>query len=120
MEDLTETASARPFGAKKSFKEWIAIRKKIDSKKEEDCKSAIVQADDLLGDILLKLKYEGTNTSERLEKVDASTIPDIKELILVHKIRNNIVFNPDFKVDYNTAKKALEAYEKALRNLEIF
>ena len=120
FEDFTETFTARPYGAKKALKEWVAIRKLIESKKEQDYKLAVIQADDLLEEILKKMGYKGENTSERLEQIDSSVLPEIKELIRVHKIRNNTVYDPDFKIDFETAKRALEVYEKSFRDLEVF
>jgi hypothetical protein len=55
-----------------------------------------------------------------LQKVTAGTLPNVEEVWEAHKIRNNIVHDPDYRLSLDEAKRALEIYEKALTDLQAF
>jgi len=120
LEDITEFSAYRPYGAKKIFKQWMAITKKLESKKESEYKLAVIEADSLLEGILKKMGYKGETLSEILEQVDASVLPNINEVKEAHKIRNNLAYDPDYHLTQELAEKTLSAYENAFRSLELF
>ncbi len=72
LEDITEFSTYRPFGAKKTFKEWGKITKKLESGKESEYKLAIIESDSLLGSILGKMGYKGETVEEKLKKIMAN------------------------------------------------
>ena len=120
LEDLIEIISYRPFGAKKAFKQWGKISKKVESGKEADYKMALIEADSLLADILKKMGYKGDNMREILEQIDARTLPNIESVWRAHKVRNNIVHDPDYDLSRDEARRNLQIYEQAFRDLEMF
>jgi len=110
----------RPSDAKKAFKQWIRIIKKLSSDKESEYKLAVIEADNLLEGSLEKNGYKGELMEDRLDKIDAIILSNKEQVLEAHKIRNNIVHNPDFTLSVDQAKKAIDIYEEAFRNLEVF
>ncbi len=120
LEDIVEFTAYRPFGAKKTFKQWARIIKRLEVGGEAEYKLAVIEADSLLNDVLQKMGYEGETIGERLEQLDSTTLPNIDQIREVHKTRNNIVHNPDYNLTLDEAKKILAIYEKTFRDLELF
>ena len=120
LEDLIEIMTYRPFGAKKTFKRWSKISKKIEVGKEADYKMALIEADGLLGDILKRMGYKGETVRDLLEQLDSKTLPNIENVWKAHKARNNIVHDPDYELTLDQARKILQIYEQAFRDLEMF
>jgi len=120
LEDFVEFGTYRPFGAKKIFKKWDKITKKLASGEESEYKLAIIEADNLLDDTLGKMEYKGETLEEKLEQLGLIILPNIEKVYQVHKIRNNVVYDPDYQLTLDQTKEALEIYEKAFRDLELF
>jgi len=120
FEDWTEFFIYRPFGVKKTFKQWAKVLKRLDTGKEADYKLAVIEADGLLGDILEKMGYKGETMAKILEQLDATILPNIEQIWEVHKIRNNVVHDPDYELSLEQARKILGIYEKSFRTLEMF
>ena len=120
LENLTEFFIYRPFGVKKTFKEWAKINKRLEAGREADYKLAIIEADSLLNDILAKMGYGGGTITDRLKQIDSNILPNINQVWEVHKIRNNVVHDPDYQLSLSQATKVLSIYEESLRHLEMF
>ena len=43
--------------------------------------------------------------------------PILNDVLTAHKIRNYIVYNPDYKLSIDSAKKILDTYEAATREI---
>lgn len=120
LEDLVEFFIYRPFGVKKTFKQWAKVTKRLGTGREAECKLAVIEADSLLNDILKKIGYSGETIAEILKQLDSAILPNIEEVWQAHKIRNNIVHDPDYHFTLDEAQKTLGIYEQALRDLEMF
>jgi len=120
LEDISEFSTNKPFGAKKPLKGWIKITKKLESGKESEYKLAIIEADNLLNNIFEKMGYKGETIEVKLKKLGPTILPDIDKIYQAHKVRNNIVYDPDYQLTLDQAKKAIDIYEKAFRDLELF
>lgn len=116
----TEFLTYRPYGVKKEFKTWTRVIKKIETGKEADCKMAVVEADDLLKEVFQKMGYSGDLLDDVLEKVNPKILPSIDRVGEAHKIRNNIVRNPDYNLTVEQARNIIRIYQKALSELEMF
>ena len=119
-EDLIETFTARPYGVKKTFKQWAKIQKRLETGKDDEYKLALIEADSLLDDILTRMGYAGDSMGDRLKQIDSTILPNIDQVWEAHKIRNNIVHDPDYKVTSELVKRAMEIYKKAFQDLEAF
>ena len=101
LEDLIEVTTYRPYGVKKTFKQWAVI-------------------DSLLNSVLQKMGFSGETIGERLKQLKSDILPNIDQVWEAHKIRNNVVHDPDYKLTLDQAKQTVAIYEKALRDLEAF
>jgi hypothetical protein len=117
--DLKEFLTYRPYKSKEFIKKWKKIKERIDSGIEAEAKLALIDADSLLDKALKEQGYSGESLGERLEKLTVEILPNLSEVLQAHKIRNNIVHDPTYKLNLEEAKNALAIYEKALTNLDV-
>lgn len=117
--DLFEFLSYRTYGTSKITKLWTKTLKRLDSPLESEHKLAIIEADDILDSSLKKIGYPGQTLEERLEKITRDTIANIEETRSVHKVRNNIVHDPDYHLAPNEARKIIDVYAQSFRDLQI-
>ena len=118
--DLVEFFSFRPYGVRKVVKDWAKITARLETGLESEHKLAVIEADSILNDILKRMGFGGEILGERLEKLTAATLPNLEQIWEAHKIRNNIVHDPDYRLTLDEARKVLGIYEQALRDLEAF
>lgn len=103
-------------GAYEANKRWKKIVKKTEDNSESGYKLAIVEADDLMHEILEDKGLEGENFEELINS-GKKTIPNFEDILSGHIIRNSIVYDPDYKLDIELAKKVLNSYEKAIKKV---
>lgn len=122
LEDWTEFFVYRPFGVKKTFKQWAKILKRLEAENETEYKLAVIEADSLLDEVLNKMGIEGEVLGEKLKqlKLKPGILPNFEEIRQAHKIRNNIVHDPDYRLNLAEAKKVVSIYEQTFRGLEMF
>jgi hypothetical protein len=120
FEDAEEMSSYKSGGEKKMFKDWKKITNRLDSQIEPEYKLAILEADDLVDGVFAKMGYSGSAMAEKINKMDISILPNMSAILEAHKIRDNIVHDPDYKLDLARAKETIGVYEQALRDLEFF
>lgn len=120
LENAVEIVSYRPFGVKKTFKQWAKLIKKMEKGKDSDHKMVVIEADSILNDVLQKMGYKGETTKELLEQIDSKILPNIENIWKAHKMRNTVIHEPDYKLTLEETKKILDIYEQAFRYLEMF
>ena len=96
------------------------IKEKFSSHKENDKRLAIIEADELLNNLFRQMGYKGDSMTDKLNQLDAKTISNIDQIWQAHKLRNNIVYNPDYKLERDLADKSMDVFEKVLRELDVF
>jgi hypothetical protein len=118
--DLKAFFALQPRGLQRIFNRWKKIQNRIETGTEYEYKLAIIEADSLLNDTLEDNGFSGKTFEERIKKVDKVQLPNSEEILEVHKTRNSIVYDPDYKLEKNQAKQILEAYERGIKNIESF
>lgn len=118
--DLVEFFSFRPYGVRKVVKAWAKITARLETGLESEYKLAVIEADSMLNDILKRMGFGGETLGERLEKLTTAILPNLEQIWKAHKIRNNIVHDPDYRLTLDEARRVLGIYEQALRDLEAF
>jgi len=118
--DIVEFFSFRPYGIRKVEKDWAKITARLKTDLESEWKLATIEADSILNDILMKMGFAGETLGERLDRLTIATLPNLQQIREAHKIRNNIVHDPDYRVSLDEAKMAVGIYEQALRDLQAF
>lgn len=119
LEDLEELSSYSSPEKKRALKFWNRITTRLKSDRESEFKLAILEADDMLSKAIKRAGYEGKNIEEQLRNLNSSVLPNIKDIWEAHKIRDSIVYDDNYKVDFKTAEKALEAYKGGLEKLKV-
>ena len=120
--DLQKTikGTAMPLTSQKKMKKvWENIEKRLKNDSLSEYKLAILEADKLVDEVLLKIGYEGSNMTERLENANSKQIEELDELIKSHQIRNKIINDKNFVLDGQKAKKIIKPYHDFLEDFEI-
>lgn len=108
-----ETAKESPLGSR-----WEEIQKHLNSIKEAEWKFAVIEADSLVDYILKSAGYPGDTMGDRLKNIDKSQIVTLDGLWEAHKIRNRLAHDPSYFLRYGEAKRAVQLYEKTLKELQ--
>ena len=100
--------------------QWKKILTTVEAGGSDASLLAIIEADKLVDTALKNLKFEGEYIAERLERagkvMDLKTIDDVWR---VHRIRNNLVHTPGFKISQSQVNDVLKVYEKFLKELNV-
>ena len=99
-------------------KKWEEIEKAANMKSEMGYKMAIIEADKLLDDAFKKLMIAGSTMGERM-KVISYKYPNIRKVGEAHGIRNKISHESNFRLYDGTARKAINSYKDALKEIGI-
>ncbi len=108
------------FALNKVARYWNKVKKRLEADAESEWKLSVMEADDLLDDILFKMGYIGESVAEKLDKVTVTTLPSADDVRGAHQIRDNIVHDPDFPLSVDKARDVIEVYQKAFDELEAF
>lgn len=119
LRDVTEVLSYKPYGTRKIVKQWNKIKSRLDLSSEAEHKLAVIEADNLLNETLERMGYDGDTVGEKLKQITSLRLPNIDQILEVHKIRNNIVYDPDYQLSLDQGQRALEIYEKTLQELQV-
>jgi len=118
LQDLVEFLSFKSYGLRKVSQTWKKIIKRLEKFSESETKLAIIEADDLLNEILERMGYSGETLGEKLKQLSEVILPNLDEVLEAHKIRSNIVHDPTYRLSSGEGRRVLKIYEKALLNLE--
>ncbi|MCX6722231.1 MAG: hypothetical protein NTY04_03520, partial [Candidatus Staskawiczbacteria bacterium] len=117
LEDVTEFFSWQAYGQREMTKQWDRIRKRTESGAESDYKLAIIDADDFLAEVLDNRGYDGKSFEESINKAGRAIASILPDIISAHEVRNSIVYNQDYKISVDQAKKILDTYQSAVNNI---
>jgi len=98
---------------------WDNIVKKIEVGTPDAIKVALIDADKLVDDSLKKLGLEGEHMADRLATLFSQDLRSLDNLWKAHKIRNNLVHNPEFEITLRQARKTLDYYRDFLREIRL-
>lgn len=115
--NLKEFGHFRAAEASALLKKWKKTKLRLSKRWESEAKLAIVEADGLLNEVLERTGYQGESLEQRLEQIDQSVLPNIEQILEARKIRNEIVNDPNYKIDLSKAKQIVKIYEQALQDL---
>lgn len=117
LQDVSEFFSWQAYGLREVNKRWKDITERITIGSEKEYKLAVVHADDFLYQELQDAEFQGSTFEEMVKSAGRRLLPNWQDILQAHKIRNDIVYNVDYKLDINTAKKILDDYEKAIKSI---
>jgi hypothetical protein len=100
----------------KKDNEYI-VKKWFEIEKDKNFKNAIIEADKLLDYSLKKKGYFGS-LGEKLKKAD-SLFSNANNIWNAHKLRNKLVHEMDAGISEYEAKKAINSFKHALKDIGI-
>jgi len=119
IEHFFDVLGKADISKRRTIKGWKEIRRKLKSGKVDDLKSAILEADKILGEILRMAGYPGENLDERLEQMTPGEFSNLEELKQAHKFKVRITNEPDFVISLNEAQVIIEIYKKVFQELNL-
>jgi hypothetical protein len=100
-------------------KQWAVIEDHFYRGDENDLKVAVIEADKLLEEALRESAVRGSSLGDRLKNLKPNQFPHLDEVWQAHRLRNDIVHQPTFKLKRDLAERALKIYEEALKNFRL-
>jgi hypothetical protein len=95
---------------------WLAIEQSIAKDNTASYQMAILNADKLVDQALKDRGFKGQTMGERLKSAKAS-LPHRDNIWQAHKLRNQLAHEPDAKVSYDQARRALAQFKQTLKDL---
>ena len=117
LEDVTEFFSWQAYGSREINRQWRKIQKRAEGGTENELKLALIEADDFLNKTMEDMGYSGKTFEEMLENAGKIMLPNYAEISEAHNLRNSIVYDPDYKINTESAKKYLAIYESTIKNI---
>ena len=96
---------------------FLEIENTLDRNNALSYATVIVNADKLLDKALCEMGLPGKTMGDRLKRAGKEKFSQLNSVWHVHKLRNQIAHEHNFRVDYAQAKRALSVYKQALQDL---
>lgn len=100
-------------------KKWNKVKEKLESDNESKWKVAIIEADNIIDSLIVKMKYSGENMTERLNSINPGQIENIEDLKNAHETRNRIIHEENFHLTKEKAEEVIGWYEKFLKEFQV-
>lgn len=118
--DLQEFFMYHVSSIRRINKDWNKIIRRVKTNLGAEYKLAVIEADLLLNEVLMRLGYDGKTLLERVEKVPRTLLPDPESVRYADGVYQNIVKDPKIKLDYQETKKVIMIFHKTLSDLDAF
>jgi hypothetical protein len=95
---------------------WAYITQLIESGQESDWRSAIIESDIMLDEMLSRLGYAGDSVGEKLRAVNLKQFHTIQNAWEAHKVRNDIAHQgSQYQLSEHIAHRTIANYEAVFR-----
>jgi len=111
---LAEAKGAEEYGGK-----WQEILKLLEGREESSWRQAVIEADKFFDEIMRRLGYSGENFGDRLKQVHATEVQNLDAIWNAHRVRNSLSHDLEFKLSQDDARRAVGAYEQAMKYWEV-
>jgi len=119
--DVRSFFAWQPASVQRIARRWKRIQKRMETGIEQEYKLAVIEADDLLRDVLEEKGFKEEEAFEEIiRKAGKGLLPNMDAILEAHKVRNFIVHDPNYKLDVDAAKHLLDIYEEGIKNIESF
>lgn len=119
VEESLESILTEPKGAEEYSGKWQEILNLLEGREESSWRQAVIEADKFFDEIMRRLGYSGENFGERLKQVHATEVKNLDAIWDSHRVRNSISHDIEFKLSQDEARRAVGAYEQAMRDWEV-
>ncbi|MDP3958442.1 MAG: hypothetical protein Q8Q36_03210 [bacterium] len=94
---------------------WPVVEERVNSANPSDWKLAVLEADNMLDDMVRRMGFRGENLGERLMAVEPSDFSSIQSAWEAHKVRNRIAHEGSFVLSQREARRIVNLYEEVFR-----
>lgn len=99
---------------------WLHIESLANSASASDWRTAIIEADIMLDDLLMKQGYVGEGIGEKLKNADATEFKTLQDAWEAHKVRNQIAHEgSSFDLSDMLARRTISRYENVFREFKM-
>lgn len=103
---------------KEIHRAWRAVLEQLASENASDWKLAVMSADAVTDEALIDIKLEGETMADRLKTLGESRRLRSYETVWdAHKVRNEIAHDPRRLLSQEEARRVIQYYEEALKEL---
>ena len=95
---------------------WLKIENSLVKNNPATFNLSILEADKLFDQAMKEKGFGGDTMGNRLKNA-GSSLKNRNAVWSAHKLRNAIAHEPDFRLSYENAKKALNNYKNGLKDL---
>jgi uncharacterized membrane protein len=99
---------------------WKRIDNYVRSENPSDWKIAILEADNLLEEVITQMGYQGDTFGEKLKSIKPAQFPYLDHAWEAHKFRNDIAHgSSDRPLAHSEANRIIGLYERVFRELKV-
>lgn len=113
---ITLGKRGKPLAVDKYRVRWMSIEHSLVKDQPATYHMAILNADKLVEQALKDRGVPGQTMGERLKSAKAQ-FTRLDALWNAHKLRNQVAHEPDVKISYDQARRALAGFKRALKDL---
>lgn len=97
---------------------WERVEGYMTSLNSSDWKIAILEADNILDQVVERMGYKGTTLGERMKHIEASDFPYLEDAWTAHKTRNAIAHKgTDYEISRSEAEQTINIYHRIFKEL---
>ncbi len=96
---------------------WEAILKRAAAGSPGSIKLAVIEADNFADDIMRRMGIRGQHMADRIEQLSPDDFTTLERLWRAHRLRNQLVHEPNFQISSEEAARVLDDYEAFLNEV---
>jgi len=97
---------------------WERVENYMTSLNSSDWKIAILEADNILDQVVERMGYQGATLGERMKNIEASDFPYLDDAWNAHKTRNAIAHKgTDYEINRSEAEQTINIYHRIFKEL---
>lgn len=97
---------------------WQRIESLINGATASEWREAIIEADIMLDDMLMRQGYVGDGVGEKLKSVEPAEFKTLQDAWEAHKVRNQIAHEAAFDLSEVLARRTIARYENVFREFK--
>lgn len=98
---------------------WERVLKAQESENPADWKLAIIEADNMLDEMVRVLRPAGENLGERLKSIEPSDFLTIQDAWEAHKVRNRIAHESDYMLTKRELARVINLFKNVFEEFEV-
>ena len=100
-------------------RQWQEIEAKMDTYDENQWKLAIIEADNLLDQALMRMGVQGNSLGERMRSMDVNHYPFINDAWKAHRVRNYLVHDSSYHLSARTVGETYNHYRRVFVDIGV-